>query len=948
MNIAGLPPDEAFFGALAARLVAHHPCAATHHDFSSLRVLAPSLPIAAELRAALVRSLPGAALLPVFGTLRQWAQTVPLPVAPLSSSRRLALLYEALRTRGWVCFKGAESVLWGIVSEMAALFDELSEASVSLPDNAEALVVQLENAYALRALQPLAFEARIIHELWRALAISGEPDAAAAYRLQLSGLAQQAQALPAQSAPVFVVLDAVPKEALSAAEYDFYQRYAAYQSVHMVYPLPRESAFPEKTPLLDTLAAAWLPAAPVINAASMTTSAVAPPPMVERAVAVAQRHPHSPLAGRLALVPTAGREPEAQAVVAQVGVWLQAGVRRIALIAQDRLTARRVRALLERERVWVSDETGWLLSTSRAAAAVDALLETVAGNTRYRDLLDMCKTPFFCADWSEELRQTAVFALETVIRSASVDGGLATIRRALAHSDTVGKEQAFAALERLAAAQALFDVQHAPLVHWLSRLHEALVLLGMQDVLADDIAGKALLAMLTVRQEELAGDAGRFSFGAWRDWLRHEFESTSFRDDRVVSPIVLTPLNAASLRRFEAAILIGGDARQLAPAGHGAFFNQAVRRELGLRTHADGECELRRDLELLLAIVPRVVVTWQSIQDGESNLLAPEFLLLSTLHMLAWGDDLQRSPLPPPPAAEAENATAPVSAASCAALAAAERTAISVPAKRLPERLSVSAYARLVACPYRFFASHVLRLGEMDEVREAMEKRDYGTLVHRSLQEFHSRCPCVSEWPANEALACLLECVDTVFAPAVADDFLAIAWRQRWEKRLSSYLDWQCRWEAEGWRWAQAETPVSRVFPLSGDAGGSRVELYGRIDRIDRRGDEAASEVALLDYKTQRAASIKKMQQQDGDVQLSSYALLHEAAEAAYLALDDEAVSAVPAGGDDLAALAQAQGQRLVSVFNAIHAGAPLPANGTDSVCQWCEMRGLCRKALSG
>ena len=71
MNIVGLPPDEAFFDALAARLVAHHSCAATHHDFSSLRVLAPSLPITAELRAALVRRLPGAALLPVFGTLRQ-------------------------------------------------------------------------------------------------------------------------------------------------------------------------------------------------------------------------------------------------------------------------------------------------------------------------------------------------------------------------------------------------------------------------------------------------------------------------------------------------------------------------------------------------------------------------------------------------------------------------------------------------------------------------------------------------------------------------------------------------------------------------------------------------------------------------------------------------------------------------------------------------------------
>jgi len=78
------------------------------------------------------------------------------------------------------------------------------------------------------------------------------------------------------------------------------------------------------------------------------------------------------------------------------------------------------------------------------------------------------------------------------------------------------------------------------------------------------------------------------------------------------------------MRRFEAALLVGGDARQLAPASNGEFFNQSVRRELGLRTREDGERELRRDLELLLATVPRVTVTWQAMQDGEANLLAPE------------------------------------------------------------------------------------------------------------------------------------------------------------------------------------------------------------------------------------------------------------------------------------------------------------------------------------
>ena len=45
-----------------------------------------------------------------------------------------------------------------------------------------------------------------------------------------------------------------------------------------------------------------------------------------------------------------------------------------------------------------------------------------------------------------------------------------------------------------------------------------------------------------------------FSFAAWRDWLGREFEGASFRDGDIVSPIVLTPLNAVCLRRFEAVL----------------------------------------------------------------------------------------------------------------------------------------------------------------------------------------------------------------------------------------------------------------------------------------------------------------------------------------------------------------------------------------------------------
>ncbi|MDR1934515.1 MAG: PD-(D/E)XK nuclease family protein [Candidatus Accumulibacter sp.] len=907
LNAQALPPGEAFFDELAARVLARH----AGPDLSAWRILAPALPVAAGLRAALARAASGPLLLPRCDTLRNWASNAPLDAIPraLPESERRVLLHEALRQRGWF----DETALWGIAAEMAGLFDELTAAAVPLPGDEAGLAEQLGRAYALRASTPLAFEARVVYELWRALGAAGAPDAAAVYRLRLAELARRA-ARADTSWPLLVLLDAAPDEALDPAERDFLCRYGAAQPLLVFYPQPREAC---PTPLLATLAAAWPPGP---GAASL--------PLRERARALARQYPAGTLAGRLALMPAAGREQEARAAVAQVGAWLQEGLRRIALVAQDRLTARRVRALLEREKVLVSDETGWLLSTSRAAATVDALIEVAAGQAYYRDLLDLCKSPFVFSDIADDERKRAVFGLEAAIRAASVKSGLARVRRALLESATPDKRSGFALLDRVEAATALLRAGPTPLARWLGRLHAALDTVGALDALAADAAGQTLLDLLAARRAELAGNAALFSFAAWRDWLDHEFEAASFRDSGIASPIVLAPLKAVCLRGFEAALLLGGDARQLSPAGQAAFFNASVRRELGLRTREDDQRELKRRLELLLAMTPRVAVTWQAQRDGEANPLASELSLLSTLHLLAWNDDLQRRPPPPRDATGVDAATAP---------RAAERAAPLAPPALIPGRVSVSGYASLVACPYRFFARHVLALGEMDEVSEDMDKGDYGERVHRVLERFHAQHPLLSALPEDEALQALRECTEGVFAPAVADNFLAIGWRLRWEKRLSSYLAWQRAREAEGWRWEKAETRVSRELPLE---HGGNVELYGRIDRVDRRGAEAA----LYDYKTRSAKAVQE--RLADDVQLPAYALMHgEALQAAYIALDGDEVSAVAAvdGPQALNEAAARQGERLAAVFDAMRAGAPLPAHGVDSVCQWCEMSGLCR-----
>ena len=194
-----------------------------------------------------------------FDTLSHWVQSAPLAGVPepLPDSERRVLLHGALRDRGWF----DEAALWGIATEMAELFDELTAAAVTLPENEAELAAHLQQAYALRASAPLVFEARVVHELWQALALAGQFDAAAVYRLRLAALVRQAEDASV-SAPLLVLLDTAPDEALDTAERDFLQRYGQAQAVSVFHPAPRDAL---TSPLMATLAAAWpdAPGAPL-------------------------------------------------------------------------------------------------------------------------------------------------------------------------------------------------------------------------------------------------------------------------------------------------------------------------------------------------------------------------------------------------------------------------------------------------------------------------------------------------------------------------------------------------------------------------------------------------------------------------------------------------------------------------------------------------------------
>ena len=899
-------PSPDLLSGLAQRVVADQQ--AFLPDLAHVVVVVPGMHAAGAVAVAL-RAAAGtpSLLLPRITTLAQWADDMVLREAELSPAAREALLYRELTGRKWL----RDADLWAISAELGVLFDDLTLWHVGLPASIEEFTQRLEAAYRARRGISLGFEARLVHDLWHVLARdTAQLDPASAFVRRLARLAQAAES-------ALYALEISPP---APGEREFYERYAARAPVTIF--TADDAATSD--PVACALRAAW---------PRETTETLA-----LRAADLRALVPESPLAARLRIIAVAGAEREAQAVDALVREWLLAGRQRIAVVVADRIVARRARALLERAQVLVADETGWALSTTSAATAVGRLLDVVANDGYHRDLLDLMKSPFAFHDLPRELRQRAVWCFEQGVRRR---GTIFGVNAFLAAAAGDGDAAIRAMLERLASACRVFARRRQTLAGWLSSLDEALIATGIAAGLQADAAGMVLLELLDELRGELARDPLQVDFGEWRRWLARKIEGTTFRDRSIASQVVFTHLAATPLRSFDGVVIAGGDAMHLpGPDPLAMFFNQNVRGQLGLPTRADELREIEAHLVKLVAAADAVAVTWQRTRDGEENLLSPLLQRLETLHRCAWGTTLVdhafearladrrvRSPLEselPPPSVRPRPAA---------------------PAPLIPSSISASGYNALMACPYQYHARYVLGLGELDEVQEQIEKADYGQRVHEILARFHRAHPDVSALGPDVATGALVRYSEQAFRDVIAANLLDAAWLARWKALIPEYVQWHLAREAEGWRFGEGEVrrEIEIVTPR-----GHKLRLRGQLDRVDVReaAPGAVAPAVVIDYKTRSRRALQEALAKPGeDVQLPVYAMLWggPVAAALFLSIDRDGVEEVSAG-EDISEVADAVRTRLAVTYDALHEGAPLPAQGTDTVCEYCEMRGLCRR----
>ncbi len=593
-------------------------------------------------------------------------------------------------------------------------------------------------------------------------------------------------------------------------------------------------------------------------------------------------------------------EDEAERAAACVLARLAQGQHPVALVAQDRVLTRRVRAMLTHYGLRVRDETGWKLSTTRAAASLMGLLRAAQWDASSDTVLDWLKH-------APALNPNAVSAAEAQLRRAGV-------RQWQGISPTHDVAHALAAQVKpwLALVQG-----SKPLVGWLRHVREALTATGQWQALLDDTAGQALLDALRLRdgqEDEFSSFAARMNLREFTAWVNQTLESGSFTPEHPLDPeVIILPLSQLLGRVIAAVVLPGADEVRLpvSPEPPGAW-SPAQRALLGLPTREALALATRAAWQHALCCAP-IDVLWRSSESGER--LMPSGFVQALL--LA---DATLSP-------DARIARAlPLNA-----------TQLPAPSgQALPiTKLSATAYDDLRRCPYRFFAMRQLRLQEADELDSELEKRDFGNWLHGLLRHFHEALQA-SPTPDEDLRRTMLDAAAAQSTREMGlseSEFLPFA--AAWPRVREGYLVWLTGHEAEGAKFVAAE--VEREMPLGA------LTLMGTIDRLDRT---AGGHTLVIDYKTEaRDTTVQRIKSPQEDTQLAFYAALldDDELEGAYVSL----VEKDPTRSYTQPNIVDLRDQLIASIqadIGRIAEGSPLPAMGEGKACTFCAARGLCRR----
>jgi ATP-dependent helicase/nuclease subunit B len=653
------------------------------------------------------------------------------------------------------------------------------------------------------------------------------------------------------------------------------------------------------------------------------------------------------------------------------------GKTNIALVAQDRLVARRARALLARlgPSLKIQDETGWKLSTTRAAAALNSWLELLRAPSEgpsAADLLEFLQNPFLdlgrCLNSNSardpESLNGLVAQLEDILIASQAKTGWETFHMAIEGSVAHGSAAPNPLLlELLQSIRGRLNRWrgikiNCALAH--QYLMDDLIHMGMASGLEKDSAGKQLLELLETFDFDVEHQQIAMRLNEWLSLLKTVIEESSYEEKGASAAATLSilPLSSTRFREFESVVMVGCDEQQLpAFSEPPLFFSDALNRLLGGSSIEAQFIQQARDLSQLLISFHSVDLLWQSkSKSGEP------------LRPSAWIQRLQMD-LPTWQPQNASTLFAPRSGKGMPSQMSIATLDSDLP---MPVSMSPSAYKALRDCPYRYFVRSLLGLRKLKGFEEGFDASLAGQTLHKILRNFYhamkseaqkSASPITTDpelrgaWMQDQ----LTLISEQVFKRLIEGDARVLGVLRDWQKQIPSFIQWQLDREAQGWQFYDAEVKVGFDLPFTDLDGNKRhIRIEGYADRFDISilDPKAAS---VIDYKNQSLAKVEwRSEVVLDDPQLLIYARASNeskkipgravnAAEWVALKADvkkdgDEAERSV--GIEAMPELMQAFSEQMTEDVQSLWSGKPLKAFAPDSVCQYCEARGICRKGM--
>ncbi|HUG68122.1 MAG TPA: PD-(D/E)XK nuclease family protein, partial [Pirellulaceae bacterium] len=169
------------------------------------------------------------------------------------------------------------------------------------------------------------------------------------------------------------------------------------------------------------------------------------------------------------------------------------------------------------------------------------------------------------------------------------------------------------------------------------------------------------------------------------------------------------------------------------------------------------------------------------------------------------------------------------------------------------ECMSVTSFRDYIACPYRYYLRHVLRLRQADDRADELDGAAFGSLAHEVLHRF-GESPERDSTDVEQLRHTLHDALNQCVAKNFGRDAMAVVHVQveQLRLRLNTFAEKQAEWASQGWRIEHTEVPTDQHQHAELLVDGASMQLTGRIDRIDL--NTRTGERVVFDYKTSDAS----------------------------------------------------------------------------------------------